>query len=443
MTTNHISIDDVPVNGFHQLLSIRTGGGWLLDGYVLSIIGVALMQAAAQLQLSNFWQGMIAASALFGMFLGGFLGGWLSDWIGRKKLYFIAPTLFVLCSVAQLWADSEWVLFLCRFMIGIAVGFEYAAGGSLLTEFLPTKARGPRLAMLTIMWFFGAMLAYLFGNMILKMDLNEAWRWVFASPAVIGLILILIRIGTPESPRWLISKGRNAEAEVIIKQVYGPSFSLANVPVQEEVKNLSLTQILASGYGKRVFFCSMFWMCAVIPVFAVYSFAPRVLDAMNLKGSWAEYGSVAITLMFVVGCVIATKLINVMGRRKLIIHSFLWSGLALLGLGAFADGSQMLVLVLFCAYAVLIGGAQVLELVYPNELFPTEMRAIGVGMATSFSRIGAAVGTWLVPMSLDTIGIGNTMFVAAGVTLLGLIVSIMTAPETKGLSLEQATSLKN
>ncbi|MDO7243477.1 MFS transporter [Acinetobacter pittii] len=443
MTTNHMSIDDVPVNGFHQLLSIRTGGGWLLDGYVLSIIGVALMQAAAQLQLSNFWQGMIAASALFGMFFGGFLGGWLSDWIGRKKLYFIAPTLFVLCSVAQLWADSEWVLFLCRFMIGIAVGFEYAAGGSLLTEFLPTKARGPRLAMLTIMWFFGAMLAYLFGNMILKMDINEAWRWVFASPAVIGLILILIRIGTPESPRWLISKGRNAEAEVIIKQVYGPSFSLANVPVQEEVKNLSLTQILASGYGKRVFFCSMFWMCAVIPVFAVYSFAPRVLNAMNLKGSWAEYGSVAITLMFVVGCVIATKLINVMGRRKLIIHSFLWSGLALLGLGAFADGSQMLVLVLFCAYAVLIGGAQVLELVYPNELFPTEMRAIGVGMATSFSRIGAAVGTWLVPMSLDTIGIGNTMFVAAGVTLLGLIVSIMTAPETKGLSLEQATSLKN
>lgn len=75
MTTNHMSIDDVPVNGFHQLLSIRTGGGWLIDGYVLSIIGVALMQAAAQLQLSNFWQGMIAASVLFGMFFGGFLGG--------------------------------------------------------------------------------------------------------------------------------------------------------------------------------------------------------------------------------------------------------------------------------------------------------------------------------------------------------------------------------
>lgn len=443
MTTNQVSIDDVPMNRFHQLLSVRVGGGWLLDGYILSIIGVALMQAATQLQLSNFWQGMIAASALLGMFVGGFLGGWLTGLLGRKPLFFIGPILFILCSVAQLWVDSGWVLFLCRLVAGITVGFEYAAGGSLLTEFLPTKERGPRLAMLTIMWFVGAMLAYIFGNMILKLDIAEAWRWVFASPAVIGLILLLIRIGTPESPRWLISKGRNAEAETIIKQVYGSSFSLKNVPAPEEVKNASFFEIMASGYGKRVFFCSMFWTCAVIPVFAVYSFAPRVLDALNLKGSWAEYGSVAITLMFVVGCVIATKLINVMGRRKLIIHSFLWSGLALLGLGAFSDASQILVLVLFCAYAVLIGGAQVLELVYPNELFPTEMRAIGVGMATSFSRIGAAIGTWLVPMSLDSIGIGNTMFVAAGVTVLGLIVSIMLAPETKGLSLEQATSLKN
>ena len=77
MTTNHVSIDDVPLNRFHQLLSIRTGGGWLLDGYVLSIIGVALMQLSSELQLSNFWQGMIAASALIGIFFGGFLGGWL------------------------------------------------------------------------------------------------------------------------------------------------------------------------------------------------------------------------------------------------------------------------------------------------------------------------------------------------------------------------------
>lgn len=443
MTNNLVSIDDVPVNKFHQLLSIRTGGGWLLDGYVLSIIGVALMQLSTELQLSNFWQGMIAASALIGIFFGGFLGGWMGGFLGRKKLYFVAPVLFTLCSLTQLWVESGIMLFLCRFIIGIGVGFEYTAGGSLLAEFLPKQARGPRLAMLTIMWFVGAALAYIVGNALLSSGNEHAWRLVLASPAVIGILLILIRIGTPESPRWLISKGRTAEAEAIIKKVYGPSFSLANVPAQVPEKQLSFTEVLASGYGKRVFFCSMFWACSVIPVFAVYAFAPRVLDALHLKGEWASWGSVIITMMFVVGCVIATRLINSMGRRKMVIHSFLWSGLALLGLGMFADGSQVLILVLFGLYALFIGGAQVLQLVYPNELFPTEIRAIGVGMGTSFSRIGAAIGTWLVPMALDSIGIGNTMFVAAGVTLLGLLISVALAPETRAMSLEEATSLNH
>jgi MFS transporter, putative metabolite transport protein len=145
--------------------------------------------------------------------------------------------------------------------------------------------------------------------------------------------------------------------------------------------------------------------------------------------------------MFVIGCVIATRLINVMGRRSMVIHSFLWSGLALLGLGAFSDSAEVLVLVLFGAYAVFIGGAQVLQLVYPNELFPTEIRSAAVGLGASLSRVGAAVGTWLVPMALNSIGIGNTMFAAAGVTLLGLLVSLLLAPETRSLSLQEAASL--
>lgn len=124
-----------------------------------------------------------------------------------------------------------------------------------------------------------------------------------------------------------------------------------------------------------------------------------------------------------------------------IIHSFLWSSLALLGPGVFSDGSEILVLVLFGAYALFIGGAQVLELVYPNELFPTEIRAFAVGMGASMSRIGSAAGTWLVPMSLLHLGIDNTMLIAAVVSVVGLIVSVWLAPETKGMSLERAASL--
>lgn len=437
-----LSIDDVPLNGFHQLMTLRSGGGWILDGYVLSIIGVAIVQFSAYLQLDTFWQGMVAASAMLGTFCSGFLGGWLTDRVGRRRLFFVGPVLFVVGSLGSLWVESGVALFVLRFLVGIGVGLEYPVAGSLLTEFLPQKNRGPRLAGLTILWFVGAALSYIAGNFILAHSGADGWRWVLASSAVLGALLFLVRLGTPESPRWLVGKGRLDEADRIIKRVYGPAFSVASMPAQSTEKKVSLGDLLHSGYGKRMLFVIVFWTAAVVPMFAVYSFAPVVLQALKLDGDWAAYGSVLITLLFVVGCIVATRLIDSMGRRPLIIHSFLWSSLALLGLGAFADSGEILVLLMFGAYALFIGGAQVLELVYPNELFPTEIRAFAVGIGSSMTRVGAAVGTWLVPMSLHSIGIGNTMYAAAAVSLVGLLVSVWLAPETRGMSLEQAASLQ-
>jgi len=441
MNNNNISIEDVPLNGFHQLMSIRAGGGWILDGYVLSIIGVAIVQFSQHLQLDTFWQGMVAASAMLGTFCSGFLGGWLTDIVGRRRLFFVGPILFILGSVGTFWAESAMALFVLRFLVGVGVGLEYPVAGSLLTEFLPQKHRGKRLAALTILWFAGAALAYIVGNLILASGGDAAWRLVLASPAVLGVLLFVLRLGTPESPRWLISKGRLTEAEHIIRKVYGPEFSLKNVPEETAEAKVSLKDLLRSGYGKRMLFVSVFWSAAVVPMFAVYSFAPIVLKALNLDGEWASLGSIAITLLFVVGCILATRLIDTMGRRRLIIQSFLWSSLALLALGLFSHGSEMLVLVLFGAYAVFIGGAQVLELVYPNELFPTEVRAFAVGMGSSMSRIGSAAGTWLVPISLQSLGIANTMYAAAIVSFIGLLVSVWLAPETRNMTLNQAASL--
>ncbi|MCR4471484.1 MULTISPECIES: MFS transporter [unclassified Burkholderia] len=443
MAKTTVSIEDVPLNRFHQLLTVRSGGGWLMDGYVLSIIGVAMVQFSAALHLTSFWEGMIAASALLGIFVGGFLGGWLTDLMGRRRPYFFGPVIFIVCSIAQFWVQSGEALFVLRFITGIGVGIEYPVAGSLLTEFMPRKYRGPRLALLTIIWFFGAALAYIVGNVLLAQGGPDAWRWVLASPAVIGVALFLVRIGTPESPRWLLNKGRKAEADAVIRKVYGPSFSIRNLPEEPVDQKISLGALLHSGYGKRMLFVVLFWTCSVIPVFAVYSFAPRVLQALHLEGDWEAYGSVAITLLFVVGCALATRVINTLGRRALVIHSFLWSALALLALGACSNGSALLILVLFGAYALLIGGAQVLQLVYPNEIFPTDIRAFAVGMGASLSRIGAAVGTWLVPIALQNIGIGNTMYAAAAVSFVGLLASVALAPETASLSLQEAASLSH
>ncbi|GAB7529344.1 MFS transporter [Pseudomonas sp. 3A(2025)] len=441
MASSDISVEDVPLNPFHQLLTWRSGGGAFVDGYVLCIIGVVLGHISAALALDHFWEGMIAASSLIGVFFGGFFGGWISNRIGRKKTFFIGPVLFITASVAHLWADAPLAIFALRFVIGFAVGIEYPVATSMLVEFMPRKYRGSRLGTLVLLWFVGAATAYILGEVILRIAGPDAWHWVLASSALFGLILLLVRLGTPESPRWLLSKGRRREAEAVIKQVYGQDFSLANLPEQQDGPVLSFTDLLHSGYGKRMLFIVSFWTCSIIPVFAVYSFAPKVLAALNLKGDIAAFGSALITIFFVFGCLITTRIINKVSRRSMLINSFLFSGLALLCLGLFNASSGIVILLLFAVYALFIGGAQVLALVYPNEIFPTEIRTLAVGVGTSVSRIGAAVGTYLVPLSLDELGIAQTMYVAAAVSLVGLFTAWALAPETRSLNLQQAAAL--
>jgi MFS transporter, putative metabolite transport protein len=143
------------------------------------------------------------------------------------------------------------------------------------------------------------------------------------------------------------------------------------------------------------------------------------------------------------GCIAGLFLVDRIGRRPLIIHSFLWGGVALLLLGIFTNASAWVVLGLFAAYAVVIGGTQILQWIYPNELFPTEIRGSAVGLASSLSRIGAAIGTYLVPISLSHIGTGATKIVGAVITFIGAVVSVMWAPETRGLTLGECAAMSS
>ncbi|MFG2967617.1 MULTISPECIES: MFS transporter [unclassified Streptomyces] len=435
-------VDDAPLSRFHKKLALYSSGGPFLDGYVLSIIGVAMVQITPRLQLSSSAQGLIGASALIGIFLGAFAGGYLTDRFGRQVLYTIDLVAIIVCSVAQFWADDPVWLFVLRLLIGMAVGADYPIATSLLAEFTPRRYRGPLLGGLVVMWFVGAAVAYIVGELLLKTG-DDGWRWMLASAALPATVIVLLRLGTPESPRWLANKGRIEEAEDVLRKVYGPDASIADLPEEEERENVDLKAILRAGYGGRMLYISVFWTCSIVPLFAVYAFGPAILGALHLEGSLANVGSALITVMFLVGCVIALFLVNRVGRRPLVIHSFVWSGLALLLLGIFPDAPAAVIMVLFAAYAVIIGGTQILQWVYPNELFPTEVRGSAVGLASSASRIGAAVGTYLVPMALTGWGIGGTMIAAAAINAVGAAVSVLWAPETRGMALHEAAALSS
>lgn len=439
-----VPLEDIPLNSFHKKLTFYSAGGPFLDGYVLSILGVVMLQLTQDLQLSLAWQGLIAASALIGVFIGGFFGGWFTDKYGRKVLYLVDLIAIVVFSVAQFWVESAWALFAWRLLLGIAVGADYPIATAFLAEFLPRKNRGPRLSAMVVMWFVGAAVAYIIGELILRSGIQDAWRYVLASAIIPGVIFLVARTGTPESPRWLLNKGRVEEADQVIKKIYGPNYSIKDLSedhVEEEAK-VTLSELFHSGYGKRMWFVNIFWTCAIIPLFAIYAFVPQVLHALKLTGDMAAWGSVAITVFFLIGAIIATLLIEKMGRKRMLFHSFLWSGVMLVLLGLFPDSSSTIILLLFGGYAIFIGGAQVMEYVLPNELFPTEVRATAVGLGTSISRIGAAVGTYLLPFALNSWGIGATMIIAGFICFVGAWSAWALAPNIDSMDLAAAARIQ-
>ncbi len=431
--------DNAQLNRFHKRLVVYSAGGPFLDGYVMGMIGIALVQITPYMGLSLFWEGMVGAGTLVGMFFGGFLGGLFTDKYGRQLLYSIDLIALALFSLAQFWAETGLYLFICRLLLGVAVGADYPIATALLAEFTPKKYRGPFIGLLEAMWFVGASCAYIVGELMLNTG-PEAWRWMLASAVTPAVVFLFIRRHTPESPLWLSQKGRFVEACAVLKLVYDKNVSLTDLQgLVKKSARVSVWQMFHSGYGARMLFITVFWTCAVVPLFAVYSFAPKIRVALGISGNLGNAGSAVMTIIFMLGCFLSLQLINKMGRRSLLLHSFFWSAVALTMLSIFSNAPPYVIFLLFSMYALCTSGSQNLQFVYPNELFPTEIRASAVGLASSLTRIGAAIGTYLVPLALARLNIQVTMMIAACITMLGFAVSLKMAPETAHCSLEETS----
>jgi MFS transporter, putative metabolite transport protein len=433
-------MDESPFISFHRKLTIYTCGGPFLDGYILTIIGVALSHMQ-QLHLSTFWSAMIGASALAGLLLGGLVFGYITDLVGRHVMYTLDLVAILVFSILQFFVHNAIELTIVRFLMGIAIGADYPIATSLLAEFAPRKHRGKMLGILMSTWYLGALVSYIVAYLLLPLGEN-AWRWMLVSSAVPTFILLVMRWGTPESPRWLLSKKRYKEAEDVIDSVYGVKIDLSHTEV-EKTEKTKFGKMFKGGYLKRTLFVGLFWTFQIIPTFAIYTFGPQILEAFNLKGENVSFLSeIIISLFFLVGCIPALFFVNKVGRRPVIIWSFVMMTVGMLILGIFPNSSIWIILLAFALYAFFSGGPSVLDYIYPNELFPTEIRASAVGMGTAFSRIGSFIGTFLLPYSLNSMGIGITMLIGAGLTLLGLLVAIAWAPETKGKTLAEASSVE-
>jgi MFS transporter, putative metabolite transport protein len=426
------SMDDAPFSPFHRRIAVYSCGGPFCDGYILGVIAAALGPLSSEIGLSAGWQGLIGAAALVGMLFGGLIFGYLTDLVGRRVMYSADLLVLIVASAAQFWVHDRTSLLMLRFVLGLAVGADYPIATALLAEFAPKRQRGMLLATMIGAWWLGYTVSFIAGYALGNHGLT--WRWMLASSAIPAALVSILRWGTPESPRWLASKGRAAEAHALIQHHFGSGYALQ----ESRAVKTSYLSIFRPPYLNRTWFVCAFWSCQVIPTFAIYTFAPDLLRAFGSPDPAS--GAAILSLFFLAGVIPAVLLIDRIGRRPVLIIPFAVTGVTLLLLGWLPRGASVPIGVCFILFALFNAGSSVLQWVYPSELFPTEVRATALGFATAVSRIGAAIGTFLFPIGLQRLGVAHLMIIVAAICGVGWVVSVRFAPETRGLSLQAASA---
>ncbi len=429
-------IDDAPLNTFHKKLAVFSAGGPFIDGYALTIIGIAFVSIKEQLHLSPVEVGLIGAAALVGIFVGGSVFGYVTDRVGRKVMYLIDLAVLIVVSIASAFSQEAWHLILLRLILGVAIGADYPIASSLLAEFIPSKSRGKVLGSLFVVWAGGAAAAAAIGWALSFLG-PDSWRWMLASPAVFGLLTLVLRFGTPESPRWLISKGRFAEAQEICKTVWGPTASIDMIP--EEEGKTSYASIFRGVYLRRIIFVGVFFTAHVIPLFAIYTFGPDILAEMGVGGENIFLAEFIISAMFLVGGIPGLMLVDRIGRKPLLVYTFIIMSVTFGFMALFPDAPAEILFIALAIYAITSGACNFIEIIYPNELFPTQVRATATGTVVAISRIGSAISTFVLPMILLNTGLSGVMYLLAAVNVVGLIVTLVLGEETRGKTLAEAS----
>ncbi|MDG4850166.1 MFS transporter [Peribacillus frigoritolerans] len=435
------TMEEMPLSRFHYKMFAYASGSTFLDGYIIGIIAVALSVMQTQLDMSVTMIGLIGAATLAGMLFGGIIGGYLTDLIGRKKMFLIDMLVMAVVSILQFYVNDPMQLVILRFILGIAVGADYPIAGALMTEFSPTKNRGSLLGGLNGLWYIGYVSSFLVGYLMLSIG-DDSWRWMLASSAIPVIIMLISRLNMPESPRWLASKGREKEAKAIVQKIFGENVILS--AEAEEKEKTSYLDMFRNGYGKLILFVTLFYSLQVLPLYGINTYIPEILAQFGFANGTREYlGAAVINLIYLIGLLPALYLVEKFGRRPTLYWSFLVCSISLFILGAISGLNVpfVFILALFVIYGTFNTGMGAHTWIYPNELFPTHIRGTAMGFTTGVARIASAIGTFFSPAIMATYGLAATLYICGAILFIGFLVSLFMAPETKNMSLTEASSL--
>jgi putative MFS transporter len=379
--------------------------GILLDGYNLSVIAVALVPLTVQFRLGAAATGLLASAMLLGSIAGGLTAGILADRFGRKTLLVWDLIIFMIFSLVSALLFSYILLVLARFVVGLAIGADYAISPTYLAEFAPRKTRGYQLGYVWLAWSVGAVLSFGLGAGIVGwLPSQLSWRILFALALIPAAIGLLMRRRLPESPHWLEYCAKNK----------------TDLP--------SKVSSRVTGLGRAWRLSLVPWFLMDFSTYGLGLLLPLLLKSDGLTSSTGAILGTGLAALFGgLGSVWAMFRLDRTGRIILQVRGFLWSGIGLWILA-------IMLWVDFKVFAVLLAGLMVVNLlngtgpgttcgIIPAEVFPTPMRATALGVSTAVSRVGAIVGVFLLGFIEVRFGLGAVLATTGVAAVLGAVLS--------------------
>jgi MFS family permease len=420
---------------FHTLVVVALGITWILDGLEVTLAGAVApaLKQSPLLHFSNAEVGLVSSAYLAGAVLGALFFGWLTDRLGRKRLFFITLALYLVATAATALSWNLWSFALFRFLTGAGIGGEYTAINSAIQELIPARYRGWTDLVINGSFWLGAAVGaaasiILLDPAVLAPDMG--WRFAFLIGALLGLVILLMRMWLPESPRWLMTHGRVAEANSVVDGIEAEFRARGHrfddeplvvirlrtrrfTPLAEVAKTLFRVERRRTLVGLTLMAAQAFFYNAIF-----FTYALVLTDFYGIRVDHVGWYLLPFAAGNFLGPVFLGRLFDTVGRRTMIAVTYAVSGLLLAGVGYLfalgvlsATGQTIAWMVIFFFASAAASSAYLTV----SETFPLEIRALAIAFFYAIGTgIGGVAGPWLFGALIDT---GSRWSVFAGYLL--------------------------
>jgi MFS family permease len=426
-------MDEASTSGEHWKILLTSGMGFFTDAYDLFIIGVAVSLVQTEWHIAGYQKSLVSSLALLTSAIGAVVFGQVADRLGRRRIYGYEVLVLAVGALATAFAPNIWWLIALRGLLGFGIGGDYPVSATIMSEYASRRDRGRMVALVFSMQGAGLVVGPLIAMALLSSGISHdyAWRIMLALGAVPGLAVFWLRRRIKETPRFLLAQMQARRVRAEAQQAHRPA------GLRGALADRRLLRWLIG--------CSVAWLLFDFVYYGNTISSPEIVKVVAPHADLIEQTGIVLAIFAVAalpGYLLAAFTIDRIGRRLIQAGGFLMmaASFACLWLVPGATKSLVPFLLLFGAtYFFSEFGPNTTTFVYPAELFPVQVRTTCHGIAAAAGKIGAFIGTYALTALLPAIGLGRTSAIVAGVSVLGLFVTLALLPEPKGESLEDIT----